>query len=48
MITEKKELDLLGKYRKAGYIVSLIKLCPHCGKEISFVVGGKKKKKGGK
>lgn len=38
----------LDKYVKAGYIVKVVKLCPNCLCPIEAVIGGKKKKEGGK
>jgi hypothetical protein len=46
MIKEKRDLLLIDRYRKAGYVVKLVQLCPHCGGEISAVIGTKKKRKG--
>ena len=48
LILQDEMKDHLGleKYRKAGYIVKVVKLCPNCLCPIEAVIGGKKKGKG--
>ena len=41
----KKDLLGLKKYRDAGIKVQLVQTCPHCGGEISAVIGGREKRR---